>query len=560
MTITVYDAGISGGSKPESYVVQSTDNLNSIAAGLAGVISGDSTLSALGISASSSSAVVNLSSMSHNLTTYIKSTSTGATETITLAQSTGITAFSFNNLNELTSTSGGGVARFQGTTSKPIVSATIDSTVHANLPNSTSFTAQPSLSTGSNLSTVNVVDGNNNSVTNTYQIAVQSGPSATLNYDANGNMTSDESSYCLPLWDMVGRDEGNADSELTFVSSGEKVILRMGDLTHRESRSRETQAASQDLPYMRISSLSRGKLALLPASGSGCTNTFSFDAENRLIKITYPGTNNFSTFVYDGLGRNVSIVETTAGSVTSTKNFVWSNEDERTEERDGSGSVTKQFFGRGQKNATTKYFYSSQQISSITEMNDNSGVLISDRTYDPYGRAIVNIESVTPDFGFGGYYLHPRSGLNLTMFRAYGPSNGRWLSRDPLAEPRRGRPTLQTLSGEDFGSPRMVTTSADWGMAIGSAAIASRGVNLYAYVCGNPVNLNDRSGLAPWGQCNQICKQARDAAYKVCRDEHNTPFNCWVKAQCTYAACMATCLAIPTPKSGETPCPTGDCP
>src|SRR5882762_1909303 len=65
------------------------------------------------------------------------------------------------------------------------------------------------------------------------------------------------------------------------------------------------------------------------------TNDYAWDAENRMIKITYPGSNNFSSFVYDGLSRNASIVETTAGSVTSTKQFVWSGVD-RKEERDGS--------------------------------------------------------------------------------------------------------------------------------------------------------------------------------------------------------------------------------
>lgn len=36
------------------------------------------------------------------------------------------------------------------------------------------------------------------------------------------------------------------------------------------------------------------------------------------------------------------------------------------------------------------------------------------------------------DFGYAGMYLHPRSGLNLTLFRQYAPQLGRWLSRDPL--------------------------------------------------------------------------------------------------------------------------------
>ncbi len=78
LTLTIFDAGLSGGSKAETYTVLSGDSLTSIASGIASVINGDSALSALGISASASSTVVNLSSTSNNLTTYAKSTSLGA--------------------------------------------------------------------------------------------------------------------------------------------------------------------------------------------------------------------------------------------------------------------------------------------------------------------------------------------------------------------------------------------------------------------------------------------------------------------------------------------------
>ena len=469
VTITVFDGGISGGSKAESYVVQSTDTLGSIAAGLAGVISGDSTLAALGITASSSSTVVNLSSMSNNLTTYAKSTSTGATETITLGQSTGITAFSYNNLNELTNTSAGGAARFQGTTNKPIVSATIDSTVKANLPNSTSFSAQPSLSSGSNATTVNVVDGNNNSVTNPYQIGVRGGPSASLSFDANGNTTNVESSYCLPLWDMLGRSGKNADSERSFVSSGGKVILGKGDLTHRESRSKESVPALQDLHYMRISPLSMEKSALVPESGGSCTDIYSWDAENRLIKITYPGTNNFSTLAYDGLGRNVSIVETTAGSVTSTKNFVWCGDKLRPnspcEERDASSTLTKRFFNRGQMNLTNKYFYQSDQLGSMREVTDNSGTIQAEYSYAPYGQITRITELVASDFQYARYYAHARSGLYFPFHRLYNAQSARWLSRDPMEE--------------TIGGPQQ---------------------NLYVYANNRPIDMLDPTGLdCCWG-------------------------------------------------------------
>jgi RHS repeat-associated protein len=62
-----------------------------------------------------------------------------------------------------------------------------------------------------------------------------------------------------------------------------------------------------------------------------------------------------------------------------------------------------------------------------------------------------------PDFALTGHYYHARSGLYLTMYRAYNPSLGRWLSRDPIGE--------------------------------------SSGVNLYAYVLNNPTNWTDFSGL-----------------------------------------------------------------
>lgn len=42
--------------------------------------------------------------------------------------------------------------------------------------------------------------------------------------------------------------------------------------------------------------------------------------------------------------------------------------------------------------------------------------------------------SLFPDFAFTGHYYHARSGLYLALYRAYNPSLGRWLSRDPIGE------------------------------------------------------------------------------------------------------------------------------
>jgi RHS repeat-associated protein len=73
------------------------------------------------------------------------------------------------------------------------------------------------------------------------------------------------------------------------------------------------------------------------------------------------------------------------------------------------------------------------------------------------GTAVYQGAALFPDFAFTGHYYHARSGLYLAPYRAYNPSIGRWLSRDPIAE-------------------------------VG-------GINLYAYVENNSVNLIDPSGL-----------------------------------------------------------------
>jgi RHS repeat-associated protein len=184
------------------------------------------------------------------------------------------------------------------------------------------------------------------------------------------------------------------------------------------------------------------------------TNSYSWDAENRLIQVTYPGSGNNSQLFYDGLGQAVKLEERTSGSVTSTKQFIWC-ENEKCEERDGSGALTRQFYGWGEKASGTNYFYSKDHLGSVREMTDGSGNIQAQYGYDPYGLVTLLQGSNLADFQYAGYYLHQRSGLNLTLYRAYSSGLGRWLSRDPISDD----------------------------------------INLYAYVNNDPIRLNDPLGL-----------------------------------------------------------------
>jgi RHS repeat-associated protein len=196
----------------------------------------------------------------------------------------------------------------------------------------------------------------------------------------------------------------------------------------------------------------------LTSNGNG--QTYAWDAENRLITITYTGGAT-SNFAYDAFGRRVSIIEkNSGGTVTSTKQFVWCGS-EMCEERDATGTtVTKRFYPQGEQIGTTNYYYTRDHLGSIREMTSSTGAIQARYDYDPYGRITpVGTILVASDFQYASYYEHAPSSLNLTWFRAYDPNTARWLSRDSAGE------------GWD--------------------------ATLYSYVSNDPIDLTDPLGL--WG-------------------------------------------------------------
>lgn len=195
-------------------------------------------------------------------------------------------------------------------------------------------------------------------------------------------------------------------------------------------------------------------------SASG-TNSYQWDAANRLLTISQLTTTDFqqSVFVYDGLGRRVQDIEETNGVAYTTNKFIWDGK-ALVEQRDlTGGSVVKRFFGEGEQIAGANYYFTRDHLGSVREMTDINGTIQARYDYDPYGRQARISGTMNADFGYAGMFVHQPSGLFLTFFRAYSAELGRWLSRDPIAE-------------------------------VG-------GLNLYDYVLNSPTRLYD-----PYGLCN----------------------------------------------------------
>jgi RHS repeat-associated protein len=198
---------------------------------------------------------------------------------------------------------------------------------------------------------------------------------------------------------------------------------------------------------------------------TGVYPQYSYDAENRLILIKNNPTTS-SNISYDAAGHFCQIVETQNGVVQSTNNLVWCG-DELCEARLADGSPWAQYFSFGEvsfSGGTNKFFYSKDHLGSTHEFTDNSGNILGRFSYDPWGVPTLTQGYLTPTFGYAGYYEHGPSGLNLAVRRAYNPTQGRWINRDPIGE--------------------------------------QGGINLYRYVLNIPVSLVDPSGLqqtAPGG-------------------------------------------------------------
>jgi RHS repeat-associated protein len=270
-------------------------------------------------------------------------------------------------------------------------------------------------------------------------VARTGGTPATFAYDANGNLLSETTNAAAPAPPAGGEDPDERQRG-------------KGNSGSNGGSGKGQNDKNEDNPPP-------------PTTTVASTETFEWDAENRLTAINQSATNARSEFTYDGLGRRVKIVEKTGITVTATRQFIW---DGLTiaEELDSTGVLAKQFFAQGQINGTTPFFYTRDHLGSVREVVDNTATLRSRYDYDPYGRRTLLSGTDVADFGFTGHFFHALSGLHLAPYRFYDGTIGRWFSRDPLAE--------------------------------------KGGINLYSYVNNSPTGFVDRSGHFPIPPYNVI--------------------------------------------------------
>ncbi len=191
--------------------------------------------------------------------------------------------------------------------------------------------------------------------------------------------------------------------------------------------------------------------------------TFSWDAEDRLKSVTDNQTQKRVEYDYDGQGRRVRIRLLEAGVKTAEFLYIWDGLS-LCEKRDSAVETfpVAIYYPQGEKKFLAgtylNYFYLRDRLGSVRGATSDTGSIIQNSDYLPYGPPSPQQPATTdPDFGFTGHLKCPFTGLTLAPFRVLGYAN--WLSRDPIGE--------------------------------------AGGINLYNYVSSNPANLIDPTGEHP---------------------------------------------------------------
>ncbi len=252
-------------------------------------------------------------------------------------------------------------------------------------------------------------------------------------------------------------------SNFHFATNPIQQIISVSEET--DSTSVYPTAGSQTASYNNLNQATAisGQALSYDANGnllSDGARTYSWDAENRLIGITYPSQAGKQTaFTYDGIGRRVTIASTPAGGGTAVStSYIWCGAN-ICQSRDSGNAVTREYYPEGEfvpGSPGQTLYYGVDQLGSVRRV---FATTTSSPAYgfDPYGKPLQGTAPLA-DFGYAGTFYNADSGLYLTRYRAYDPVAGRWLSRDPSGE------------GSDPAS------------------------NLYRYANGDPAGLYDPSG------------------------------------------------------------------
>jgi RHS repeat-associated protein len=225
---------------------------------------------------------------------------------------------------------------------------------------------------------------------------------------------------------------------------------------------------------------------------------YAWDAENRLVKITYAGVSGQETdFAYDGLGRRTAITSIPAGGgAGTTTGYVWCGSRLCQARNSTYTTTSREYLVEGEYlpgSPAQTHYYGIDQVGSVRRVfASTSNAPAYD--YDPYGN-LTSSASRFADFGYAGMLYNQDSSLSLTWYRVYDPSIGRWISRDPIGEISDASGNLYLyVHSSPISNLDILGLDTQWGVQLGGTVAYGSGgiggsVSIGISIPDNPLNI-----------------------------------------------------------------------
>jgi RHS repeat-associated protein len=189
--------------------------------------------------------------------------------------------------------------------------------------------------------------------------------------------------------------------------------------------------------------------------------TFIYDQQNHLDQVKQD-TTVLADYVYDGFNRRIKKI---AGGNTTV--YHYDRNSLLIAETLADGTPLVDYIYLGSTMVALKkygaqagiYYVVNDHLTTPQMVLDAAGTVVWQAACAPYGLADVTVNTITFNIRFPGQYFDSETGLHYNWNRYYDPATGRYITADPIG-----------LEG---------------------------GMNLYAYVGGDPVNGMDPEGLSP---------------------------------------------------------------
>ena len=222
----------------------------------------------------------------------------------------------------------------------------------------------------------------------------------------------------------------------------------------------------------------------------GQVQNYSYDVENRLVRVQDGTGTGIAEYYYDPFGRRLW------KEIGGVRTYFLYTDEGLVSEFNDSGAEIKRYGYKPDsawttdplfmKQSSAYYFYQNDHLGKPTQMTSPNGGVVWSAKYSSFGKAAIDFETVGNNLRYPGQYYDEETALHYNYYRYYDPGVGRYLRPDPL--------NIGTIR---FTFLPFLNRMIDQSLVLEGLGLLRdpQQQNMYLYVTNDPTNSIDYDGL-----------------------------------------------------------------